>query len=70
MALITHLKELRARHNLNQSELAKKAGISRQTVSLIERGDYSPSVALALRLAQIFEVSVEEVFELREERNE
>lgn len=67
MPLITHLKELRARHAMNQSQLAKLAGISRQTISLIERGDYSPSVALALKLSQIFEVSVEEIFELQED---
>lgn len=65
--LVNHLKEMRARHNLNQSELAETAGVSRQTVSLIERGNYSPSITLALRLAQILDVRVEELFELREE---
>lgn len=65
--LVNHLKEMRARHNLNQSELAESAGVSRQTVSLIERGNYSPSITLALRLAQILDVRVEELFELREE---
>ena len=42
-------------------------GVSRQTISLIERGDYSPSVSLALKLAKIFEVSVEDIFTYIEE---
>ena len=43
--------------------------MSRQTISLIERGNYSPSITLALTLARILEVRVEEVFELQEEEN-
>ena len=67
MALENRLKELRARMNINQSELGKLAGVSRQTISLIERGDYSPSVTLALKLAKIFHVSVEDIFTYTEE---
>ena len=63
MALINRLKEYRARIGINQGDLGKKAGVSRQTISLIERGDYSPSVTLALKLAKIFEVQVEDIFE-------
>ena len=62
MPLNNRLKELRARDGLNQQELGKLAGVSRQTISLIERGDYSPSVTLALKLAQIFAVTVEDIF--------
>ena len=46
------------------------AGVSSRTISLIERGDYSPSVALALKLAQIFQVPVEEIFFLEEEEGD
>lgn len=67
MALENRLKEHRARLNINQSELGKLAGVSRQTISLIERGDYSPSVTLALKLAKIFNVSVEDIFTYIEE---
>ena len=67
MGLKNHVKEHRARLNVNQSQLGKMAGVSRQTISLIERGDYSPSVALALKLANIFGVPVEEIFELEED---
>ena len=63
----SQLGKHRARMDVNQSQLGKLAGVSRQTISLIERGDYSPSVALALKLARIFEVPVEEIFELEED---
>lgn len=62
------LKEYRARLGINQSELGKRSGVSRQTISLIERGDYSPSVTLALKLAHIFNVSVEDIFSYTEEQ--
>lgn len=63
MALLNHLKEYRSRLGMNQTELGKAAGVSRQTISLIERGDYSPSVTLALKLAKICQVTVEDIFE-------
>ncbi|HIZ21267.1 MAG TPA: helix-turn-helix transcriptional regulator [Candidatus Blautia faecigallinarum] len=62
MPLENRLKEHRARLGMNQSELGKRSGVSRQTISLIERGDYSPSVTLALKLAKIFQVKVEDIF--------
>jgi putative transcriptional regulator len=67
MPLRNRLKEHRARLGVNQSELGKLAGVSRQTISLIERGDYSPSVTLALKLAGIFGTSVEEIFSYEED---
>ena len=66
MALLNHLKEYRARLGISQNELGKLAGVSRQTISLIERGDYSPSVMLALKLAKICQVKVEDIFEYEE----
>lgn len=62
MGLENRLKEHRTRLNVNQTTLGKMAGVSRQTISQIERGDYSPSVTLALKLAKIFQVPVEEIF--------
>ena len=67
MKLKNRLKELRARDGLNQTGLAKKAGVSRQTISLLERDEYTPSVVIALKIAQIFNESVENVFRLVEE---
>lgn len=58
----TRLKELRARDGLNQTELAKKAKVSRQTISLIEREDYMPSLLIALRLSKIFNEPIESIF--------
>lgn len=66
--LENRLKEYRARLGINQSELGKRSGVSRQTISLIERGDYSPSVTLALKLAHIFNVTVEDIFSYTEEQ--
>lgn len=62
MPLYNRLRELRARDALNQGELGQLAGVSRQTISLIERGDYSPSITLALKIALIFKTTVEDVF--------
>ena len=62
MALENRLKEYRARLGINQADRGKLAGVSRQTISLIERGDYSPSVTLALKLAKICRVTVEDIF--------
>ena len=67
MPLVNHLKEQRARLGINQAQMGKLAGVSRQTISLIERGDYSPSVTLALKLAQICQVQVEDIFSYLED---
>ncbi len=67
--LKNRLKELRARDGINQTEMAKLAGISRQTVSLIERGEYTPSILIALKIAQTFKEPVEQVFRLEEVEN-
>ena len=71
MPLLNRLKEYRSKLGINQTELGKRAGVSRQTISLIERGDYSPSVTLALKLAKLCQVSVEDIFSYEEDvRNE
>ena len=67
MPLYNRLKEHRARLGVNQAELGNLAGVSRQTISLIERGDYSPSVTLVLKLARILSVTVEDIFAYEEE---
>ncbi|MGT2802711.1 helix-turn-helix transcriptional regulator [Streptococcus henryi] len=67
VVLKNRLKELRAREGINQTQLAKLAGISRQTVSLIERNEYTPSIVIALKISKIFGEPVENVFRLEEE---
>lgn len=58
----TRLKELRAREGYNQTELAKKVGVSRQTVSLIERQEFMPSILTAIKIARVFNTTVEDIF--------
>lgn len=70
MPLLNRLKEYRSRLGVNQTEMGKFAGVSRQTISQIERGDYSPSVTLALKIAKICEVRVEDIFIYEEEIND
>ena len=70
MPLLNRLKEYRSRLGVNQTEMGKLAGVSRQTISQIERGDYSPSVTLALKLAKICEVNVEDILIYEEEIND
>ena len=67
MPLHNRLKEYRARYRLSQTELGNLADVFRQTISLIERGDYNPSVTLALKLAKILNASVEQLFSYTEE---
>lgn len=62
MHINNRLKELRARDNLTQEELAKKVGVTRQTILAIEKGEYLPSLELGFRIAKIFELQVEHVF--------
>ena len=61
MPLYNRLKEYRAKIKVNQTEMGNLVGVSRQTISQIERGDYSPSVTLALKIAKVLNVSVEEI---------
>ncbi|MFA9377825.1 MAG: helix-turn-helix transcriptional regulator [Lachnotalea sp.] len=67
MPLRNHLKEFRAKINVNQQEMGELVGVSRQTISQIERGDYSPSVTLALKITKVFGVAVEDIFNYEED---
>ncbi len=62
MPLKNKLKEHRAKIGVNQQELGRMVGASRQTISLIERGDYSPSIVLALKIAKVCGAPVEDIF--------
>ena len=70
MPLYNHLKEFRARINVNQQEMGRLVGVSRQTISQIERGDYSPSVTLALKIAKVFDAKVEDIFDYVEDEGD
>jgi len=58
------VQELRTRAGITQEELAEAVGVSRQTIIAIEKGNYTPSVFLALKLARYFKTPVEKIFEL------
>lgn len=70
MALTNRLREFRNEKEYNQQELGALVGVSRQTISLIERGDYNPSIIVCLKLANVLGVSVEELFSYEEDENE
>lgn len=61
-----NIKVQRAIHNFTQQELADKIGVSRQTINAMEKGKYVPSTALALKLSQLFKISVNDIFELED----
>lgn len=67
MPLYNKLKEYRAIIGVNQTKMGELAGVSRQTISQIERGDYSPSVTLALKIAKICNARVEDIFSYEED---
>jgi putative transcriptional regulator len=57
-----HVKFYRERHGWSQAELARRLGVSRQTINAVETDKYDPSLPLALRMAKLFSVSVPELF--------
>ena len=60
------IKVERAKLNITQAELAERISVSRQTINTIEAGKYVPSTVLALKIARVFNRTVNEVFELEE----
>ncbi|HEY8592142.1 MAG TPA: helix-turn-helix transcriptional regulator [Sphingomicrobium sp.] len=56
------LKVLRAERNWSQQDLAERLQVSRQSVNAIETGKYDPSLPLAFRIAELFELGIEEIF--------
>jgi putative transcriptional regulator len=62
MNLRNYVRMHRARLDMTQEELAQAVGVSRQTIHAIERGKAEPGIVLALRLARLFELKVEELF--------
>ncbi|HZK54556.1 MAG TPA: helix-turn-helix transcriptional regulator [Desulfosporosinus sp.] len=58
----TKIKELRARYNLTQKQLAKEVGVRRETIGYLEKGDYNPSLKLAAKVARVLNSTMEEIF--------
>ena len=58
----TRIKELRARENLTQVDLAQKVSVRRETIVFLEKGKYNPSLRLAYDISKVFNMRIEEVF--------
>ena len=58
----TRIKEYRARYDMSQEDLARKAGVRRETIGFLEKGKYNPSLALAWKIAKIFNTTIEDIF--------
>ena len=58
----TRIKELRAKENLTQVELAQKVGVRRETIVFLEKGKYNPSLKLAYDISKVFKMKIEEIF--------
>ncbi|MCA0993238.1 helix-turn-helix transcriptional regulator [Alkalihalobacillus hwajinpoensis] len=65
--LNNRIRELRARFRFTQQDLAAKVGVTRQTIAAVEKGEYVPSLLLAMKICREFGMSMEEVFQLQEE---
>jgi len=65
--VFNRIRDFRIERNLTQDELAHAVGVSRQSIISIERGRYTPSLYLALRFAQFFKCSTDELFKLNKE---
>lgn len=59
------LKILRAEHNITQDDLGKSCGLSRQSINAIETGKYVPTVITAIKIAEFFEINVENIFKFK-----
>lgn len=65
--LYTKIKEYRELYDMKQSDLAELVGVRRETIVHLENGRYNPSLKMAMDIAKVFKVSVEEIFEFRED---
>ena len=66
----TRMKEYQKRFHINQKELAEKVNVRRETIVRLEKGQYNPSLKLAINTAEEFQVSVEDIFVFAEDEKE
>lgn len=67
-AVSNYVSETRQAHGVTQEELATRVGVSRQTISALEKGNYTPSVLLAMKIAVFFKTTVEKLFSITHEK--
>ncbi len=65
-----NLEKLRQEKGIKQEDLANAMGVSRQTIGSLENGRYNPSIVLAFKLANFFNLSIEDIFIYEEKNNE
>ena len=58
----TKIKEYRARYNLTQEQLAKQAGVRRETIVFLEKGKYNPTLKLAAKVARVLQTTIDDLF--------
>ena len=63
----TRIREYRARYDMRQEDLARKAGVRRETIGFLEKVTYKPSLALAWKIAKIFNTTIEDIFTIEED---
>ena len=66
MPVLNRIKDIRTAHGITQVQMALDLHITRQTITAIENNKYNPSLELALKLVKYFQVSIDEIFELKE----
>ncbi|MGT2910600.1 helix-turn-helix transcriptional regulator [Streptococcus cameli] len=65
--IINQLKAVRKKHKMSQQELAQLIGVRRETIVHLENDRYNPSLEMALKIAAVFQVSIEDIFQLKKE---
>lgn len=70
MALVTKVKLYREQTGMKQVDLASRVGVRRETIVHLENGRYNPSLKLAMDIAKVFQVTVEELFEFVEDESQ
>ena len=68
MTFRTRIKELRARYDLTQEDLAKKVGVRRETILYLEKGKYNPSLELAHEVARVLKTKIDDLFIFNDEK--
>jgi len=69
VTITNRLRELRAKYRMSQEELARRVGVTRQTIIAIENGKYLPSLKLAFKIARVFGMKIEDIFIYNEEED-
>ena len=70
MSFRTRIKELRARYDLTQEDLAKKVGVRRETILYLEKGTYNPSLILSHKIAKVLKTTIDDLFIFEDKETE